>query len=141
MFNKARAMFASNGISSLRRVLDLSGDGPNNNGGPVIQARNALIQTGVTINGLPILAGADQILTAYEPEELERYFRECVIGGTGAFVLPIRSKSEFASAIRSKLLMEISGRTPPQPLRVRKAQFMLNGPIFNQGGDCVIDNH
>jgi Protein of unknown function (DUF1194) len=141
MFDKARAMFASSGLSSLRRVLDISGDGPNNHGGPVIPARNALIRSGVTINGLPILAGADQLFTAYEPEELERYFRDCVIGGTGAFVLPIRSKEEFASAIRSKLLMEVSGRTPLEPPTVRKAQFMLNGPIFNQGGDCAIGGH
>jgi len=130
MFDKARAMFASSGRASFRRVLDLSGDGPNNNGGSVIKARNALIRTGVTINGLPILAGPDETFTAFDPDKLEQYFRECVVGGTGAFVLPIRSKSEFASAIRSKLLMEISARTPVEPLSVQKAQFFAQRVHF-----------
>lgn len=66
MFDKARAMFASSGLDSFRRVLDLSGDGPNNNGGSVIKARNALIHSGVTINGLPILAGPDETFTAFD---------------------------------------------------------------------------
>ncbi len=59
---------------------------------------------GITVNGLPIL-----IRPSLTVRELDRYYAECVTGGPGSFVLPIKQASEFATAIRRKLILEVSG--------------------------------
>jgi Protein of unknown function (DUF1194) len=82
-----------------RRVIDISGDGSNNLGRPVEQARDEAVATGIRINGLPILM--------VEPD-LDQYFRESVIGGPGAFVIVARNYDQFADAILRKLVTEIS---------------------------------
>lgn len=84
----------------LRQVIDISGDGANNRGRSVEDARDQAVQAGVTINGLPILT--------LEPD-LDAYYRHYVIGGPGAFVIAVRSYEEFAAAVRSKLIIEIAG--------------------------------
>ena len=68
-------------------------------------------------NGLPILVRPSQSFP-----DLDRYYAECVTGGPGSFVLPIRQSSEFATAIRRKLIMEVSGVSPPP--RVVAAQTL-----------------
>ena len=92
-----------------RRVIDISGDGANNRGRPVTQARDEAVAAGVVINGLPILT--------LEPD-LDRYYYEQVIGGPGAFVITATSYETFADAIRKKLIIEIAAdeRDPPQPM-------------------------
>lgn len=95
-----------------RKVIDISGDGPNNRGGPVEPVRAALVERGVVINGLPLTIsptygyyGSDGGLTAY--------YRDCVIGGPGSFVIPVTDINQFAEAVRRKLILEIaSNRTP-----------------------------
>lgn len=99
-------LFDRNEADSWRRVIDVSGDGPNNFGTPVTRARDAAIAQGIVINGLPIL-----IRPSRAAGQLDRYYAECVTGGPGSFVLPIRAASEFATAIRRKLVLEVSGRT------------------------------
>jgi hypothetical protein len=83
-----------------RRVIDISGDGANNDGRPVTEARDAAVATGITINGLPILE--------VEPE-LEAYYRANVIGGSDSFVVVARDSGSFAEAILRKLLVEVAG--------------------------------
>jgi hypothetical protein len=90
-----------------RRVIDISGDGANNRGRPVTQARDEAVAAGVVINGLPILS--------LEPD-LDRYYYEQVIGGPGAFVIAATSYETFADAIRKKLIIEIAADDPPQPM-------------------------
>lgn len=85
-----------------RRVIDISGDGPNNAGGMVTVARDAVVAQGIVINGLPMLLSPAQILPP-----LDRYFVDCVIGGEGAFVLPVTSIDNLGEAIRMKLLREL----------------------------------
>ncbi len=87
----------------LRRVIDISGDGSNNNGRSLIAARDDAIKAGVTINGLPILS--------VEPG-LDTYFERFVIGGEGAFVIPARNYEQFADAIVKKLIAEIAAIPP-----------------------------
>jgi hypothetical protein len=82
-----------------RRVIDVSGDGSNNRGRPAAQARDEAVAAGVVINGLPILA--------LEPN-LDRYYRDHVIGGPGAFVIATESYETFAEAILKKLVTEIA---------------------------------
>ncbi len=100
-------LFAGNGFEGARRVIDVSGDGPNNQGGPVTTARDSAVRAGIVVNGLPILVRPSPTFP-----ELDRYYAECVIGGPGAFMLPVRSAAEFATAIRRKLIMEVSGGAP-----------------------------
>jgi hypothetical protein len=89
-----------------RRVIDISGDGSNNLGRPAEQARDEAVRAGIRINGLPILA--------VEPD-LDQYFRESVIGGPGAFIVPVKSYDAFADAILRKLVAEISQDQPVKP--------------------------
>ncbi|MGI9410072.1 MAG: DUF1194 domain-containing protein [Hyphomicrobiaceae bacterium] len=108
MLNKAQNIFESSGVRALRRVVDVSGDGPNNSGPPVVKARNDLIRTGVVINGLPILSEPDEGPGYMVKVDLDDYYRDCVIGGPGSFYIPVSSMQNFAKAIRMKLIREIA---------------------------------
>lgn len=87
-----------------KRIIDVSGDGPNNLGGPVRAARDRVLAQGVGINGLPILLRPSSTLP-----DLARYYEDCVIGGEGAFLLAVHGTAELVPAIRRKLILEISG--------------------------------
>lgn len=94
-----------------RRVIDVSGDGPNNIGSPVRDARDAALSAGIVINGLPMLVRPSPTY-----KHLDRYYADCVIGGPGSFMLPVYDMSEFATAIRRKLILEVSATEPPARL-------------------------
>jgi hypothetical protein len=94
------------------RVIDISGDGPNNNGGPVTIARDAAVEKGIIINGLPIMA-KELSYSTMDIENLDWYYEDCVIGGPGAFVVPIKERDKFKEAIRTKLVMEVAGIALP----------------------------
>jgi hypothetical protein len=113
--NFAMPLFEENPYRGLRRVIDISGDGPNNNGMPVTMARDAAIEKGVVINGLPIMVKEPSYSTM-DIDDLDAYYEDCVIGGAGAFVVTIKSRDKFKEAIRTKLLLEIAGRTPERPV-------------------------
>lgn len=124
----------TNAYEGLRRVIDVSGDGPNDHGRPVTQARELAISRDVTINGLPIVLDEHGKRWSVV-EDLETYYRNCVIGGVGSFQVPIRNRRDFAAAIRRKLVLEIVGVEPvAEPLVVKVA-----APGANDGGDlCTI---
>jgi hypothetical protein len=106
-------LFKDNGLEGDRLVIDISGDGVNNNGRPVSVARDEAVAQGITINGLPILN---------EDPMLDGYYQENVIGGDGAFRVPVNDFDSFTEALRSKLMREIAGlRTPPAPVDVAAA--------------------
>jgi hypothetical protein len=109
--NFAMPLFAENPHRGLRRVIDISGDGPNNNGAPVTGARDAAIEKGITINGLPIMVKEPSYSTM-DIDNLDFYYEDCVIGGPGAFVVTIKDRDKFKEAIRTKLVLEVAGRTP-----------------------------
>ncbi|MDB5570581.1 MAG: hypothetical protein JWN93_1764 [Hyphomicrobiales bacterium] len=119
-------LFEGNGMNGLRRVIDVSGDGTNNSGRPVALAREEAVNQGVIINGLPLLVrpsswGFNDIAN------LDEYYEDCVIGGVGAFSIPIRDRTQFIEATRTKLVQEIAMAPPParllwgEPL-IQKAQ-------------------
>jgi hypothetical protein len=112
------ALLARSGVDATRQVIDISGDGPNNQGRPVTAARDEAIAKGATVNGLPIMLKAPG---AWDIEDLDIYYRDCVIGGQGAFMVPVRDRGQFVQAVKTKVILEIAGRTPPEPL-VRHAQ-------------------
>ena len=129
------AMFEGNGYRGLRKVIDISGDGPNNMGEPVLVARDAAVSRGVVINGLPLILKEPN--PVYGIHDLDIYYEDCVIGGPGAFIVTVREPGEFIPAIRRKLILEIAGRpspgAAPKPLR---AQY-----VPGAGGaraDCLI---
>jgi hypothetical protein len=111
----AMPLFDENPYHGLRRVIDISGDGPNNNGGPVVAARDAALEKGVVINGLPIMVKEPSYSTM-DIDNLDLYYEDCVIGGPGAFVVTIKEREKFKEAIRTKLLLEVAGRTPERPV-------------------------
>ncbi len=91
---------------AIRRVIDISGDGINDYGRSVVQARDEAVSRGVTINGLPIrLKRSEEALGV---SSLEEHYRDCVIGGPGAFIVPVRDRHELADAIRTKIVWEIA---------------------------------
>jgi hypothetical protein len=107
----AKPLFDDGGYKGLRRVIDVSGDGANNAGPLVVSVREDVLAAGITINGLPIMlkrpnAGSIDI------DDLDIYYEDCVIGGPGAFVVPIREREKFIEATRTKLVREIAGRRP-----------------------------
>ena len=108
------AMLGESGFAADRHVIDVSGDGTSNQGRPVTQARDALISAGVTINGLSIFnkraaaEGGYLALHTNPPGGLAQYYRDNVIGGPGAFVVPIDDFNSFEQAMIHKLVSEIA---------------------------------
>jgi len=113
--NFAMPLFDENPYRGLRRVIDISGDGPNNNGVPVTGARDAALAKGIVINGLPIMVKEPSYSTM-DIDNLDFYYEDCVIGGPGSFVVAIKDREKFKEAIRAKLLLEVAGRTPERPM-------------------------
>ena len=107
----AAPLFDGSGFRGVRRVIDVSGDGVNNNGPPVTMARDEVLAKGITINGLPILLKRPNVSTM-DIDDLDIYYEDCVIGGPGSFVIPIQEREQFKEAIRTKLVLEIAGRQP-----------------------------
>ncbi len=117
----ALPLFDDNGFEG-RRVIDVSGDGANNNGGLVTIARDQAVAGGITINGLPIINDRPSPSGWPPTPNLDLYFQECVIGGPRAFIVVAESFAAFAAAIRRKLIIEIADLGPPrQPLLHRVA--------------------
>jgi Protein of unknown function (DUF1194) len=111
----AMPLFDENPNRGLRRVIDISGDGANNNGSPVTIARDTALAKGITINGLPIMVKEPSYSTM-DIDNLDWYYEDCVIGGPGSFVVSIKDREKFKEAIRSKLVLEVAGRTPERPV-------------------------
>ena len=107
----AKPLFDGSGYRGFRRVVDVSGDGANNSGTFVTLARDDVLAAGMTINGLPIMLKRPNAFTM-DIDNLDIYYEDCVIGGPGAFVVPIREREQFKEATRTKLVLEIAGRTP-----------------------------
>jgi hypothetical protein len=105
-------LLEGNRFQGTRRVIDISGDGPNNVGALVTEARAAAIVKGITINGLPIINDRLQPSGRPQLKDLDRYYAACVIGGPGAFLVAALDFKDFGRAIRRKLLFEIAGTGP-----------------------------
>ena len=102
----------SNIYDGLRKVIDVSGDGPNNQGRPVTQARDQVLAEGITINGLPLMT-REGMGSQWHLDELDIYYGTCVTGGPGSFVIPVLDWEDFAQAVRHKLVLEIATAPPP----------------------------
>lgn len=134
----AAAQFAKNDFESRRMVIDISGDGANNNGGLVTGYRDKAVAAGITINGLPIVNDRPGPFGQLPMRDLDEYYRNCVIGGPWAFIVVAEGFQSFANAVRRKLLIEIGGGEPPaeQPKIVLDASNRVAGltPVALRGG-------
>jgi hypothetical protein len=105
-------LFERNPYAAERRVLDISGDGANNDGGLVTLARDEALARRITINGLPIMNGRPNKYGFPPDPDLDRYYEGCVIGGPRSFIVVANSFAEFHEAVRKKLLQEIVNADP-----------------------------
>jgi len=113
-------LLSKSGVQPMRQVIDVSGDGPNNDGIVVSEARDKLVQQGVVINGLPIVTKSpDDWLTM---PDLDQYYEHCVIGGEGSFMIPVRGMTNFGAALEMKLVMEIAGIKQDKPTVIPAAE-------------------
>ena len=100
-------LFAESSFRGLKRVVDVSGDGANNQGVPVVEARDEIVAQGITINGLPLMTSGITP-SVFDIDDLDSYYTNCVIGGPGAFMIPVNDWSQFPEAIRRKLVQELA---------------------------------
>ncbi|MEQ1950055.1 DUF1194 domain-containing protein [Mesorhizobium sp. CN2-181] len=130
--NFAAGLLDASPYKGIKRVIDLSGDGANNEGPPLVETRDAITAQGITINGLPVMT-ADAAPQPYDVPNLDKYFSECVIGGPAAFVMPVHEWEQFPEAIRRKLLLELAIR-PQDPGRRPPVMLIQAKPAY----DCLI---
>ena len=98
-----------NPFQGRRRVIDISGDGPDKDGVAAMLGRDQAVAEGITVNGLPILS--------FGRPTLDIFFMDNVIGGPGAFSIPARGFKDFYAAILTKLIREIAARPEAAPTR------------------------
>lgn len=121
--------FGGGPYKGLRRVLDISGDGPNNDGIPVDLARDRALSEGIVINGLPIMNGRANSWGFPVLDDLDRYYEGCVIGGPGAFVVVAQGFETFFEAVRRKLILEIA-QVPYRPSPEAPRGRLKPGPVI-----------
>lgn len=138
-------LLEQNPFRGSRRVIDISGDGPNNNGDPVATARDSAVQQGIVVTGLPIMINA----TPADPTDFQQidhidwYYEDCVIGGPGSFVVPVTDRENFKKAIRTKLALDVAGRTPdqsPAPSMNKKPRVLctIGEKLWQQRWNAII---
>jgi hypothetical protein len=109
----ALAQFPRAPFEGRRRTIDVSGDGTNNSGRDVREARDEAVNLGITINGLVILS---EHPLPWNPEHtnppggLAKYYRDNVAAGPGSFVMEAKDFKSFGQAIINKLVAEIAQR-------------------------------
>ncbi|MEZ5802954.1 MAG: DUF1194 domain-containing protein [Rhizobiaceae bacterium] len=101
-------LFAETNFRGMKRVIDVSGDGPNNQGPAVNNSRDAAVAQGIIINGLPLMTNGG-FTSAYDVTDLDLYYTDCVIGGPGSFMIPVNDWEQFPEAVRRKLVLELAG--------------------------------
>ncbi|WP_148227446.1 DUF1194 domain-containing protein [Fulvimarina pelagi] len=132
-------LFEENGFSGMKRVIDVSGDGPNNQGPAITNARDQAVAAGVVINGLPLMT-ADRYTSWAAIDNLDDYYETCVIGGQGSFVIPVNDWSQFPQAVRRKLVLELAADWPVDRTDPRHPSFDAPVVQTQQSGDvdCLI---
>jgi len=117
----AASRFEESGTRGERRAIDVSGDGPNNMGEPVDHVRDAVLGQGIVVNGLPVMIDSSVSFGRTRIGDLDVYYRDCVIGGPGSFIVPVHDLAGFGEAVRRKLVLEIAG-LPPRLIRVAEVR-------------------
>ena len=123
-------------ITASRKVIDVSGDGPNNWGNHLQPVHDRTVANGIIINGLPVM---DQQANGYFPN-LDKYYAACVAGGRGSFVVVVRNYRDYAAGMRRKLVLEISQNdTPTKQAALPQAQLIrIAAEAAPNGGPPVL---
>ncbi|MDP3493425.1 MAG: DUF1194 domain-containing protein, partial [Hyphomonadaceae bacterium] len=142
----AQDYILNNNITSGRQVIDVSGDGANNAGRLVEPVRDAVVKSGIVINGLPIMLNKPKEF--YDIDHLDRYYKHCVIGGDSAFIAPVFDLRHLSSTIRKKLVMEIASldvepdmapiQFAEQPAPEKAGVFRAQLKLPTEKTDCTI---
>jgi hypothetical protein len=115
--NYAVPLFSQNGYEGSRWVIDVSGDGSENDGAVTATARDNALASGLdSINGLPILGSE---------ANLDTWYQNNIVGGTGAFLIAANSFADFQNAVAQKLYREIKGGDVPEPSSLGMLGFGL----------------
>jgi hypothetical protein len=130
-------LFAESDFTGMRRILDISGDGPNNHGPPVVPVRDALVAQGVTINGLPLMTNMGPA-GRFDIDDLDDYYANCVIGGPGAFSIPVTDWADFPEAVRRKIVLELAGPWSPTWRRYAASEVPVLRVSAHEGYDCMV---
>ncbi|MBT7954074.1 MAG: DUF1194 domain-containing protein [Rhodospirillaceae bacterium] len=133
-------LFEHNNIRGERRAIDISADGPNNDGPSPHIIRDIAVASGITINGLPIVNDRLQSSGMKQMPNYDHYFADCVIGGASAFMVIADDYQDFARAIKKKLIFEVAGRVPPEfKLWAQKSFLMKTAGHLKSNCDLGID--
>lgn len=133
----AAQLFEDSGFRGMKRVIDISGDGPNNQGPQVDLVRDEITARGITINGLPLMTSGG-FSSAFDVSDLDVYYTNCVIGGPGAFMIPVNDWAQFPEAVRRKLVLELASN-PPEPRRAGAEDISVTlASTTIDGYDCLI---
>jgi hypothetical protein len=136
----AAKLLAEAPFRATRQVIDVSGDGPNNQGRPVVAARSDALARGVTINGLPLMLKSAGY---FDIPDLDLYYRDCVIGGQGAFMVPVRDREQFRDAVKTKIIMEVAGDARPSrfgsriPRPIQPVTSVVPAQTEESSGRCL----
>lgn len=114
----AVGLFARSGYDADNKVLDISGDGSNNDGVLVTDARTEALKQRIGINGLPIINNRPNPFGFPAEADLDQYYLHCVTGGPRSFVEVAKSFDDFPRAVRKKLLQEVATRAVPNGTRL-----------------------
>ena len=128
-------LLETSGYTAGKRMIDVSGDGPNNEGHLVDRVRDDVVAKGIVINGLPIMTPADQF-DIYYLADLDKYYAGCVIGGPGSFIQVAHGFEDLERALRRKLIQEISSAAPrPLLMKVAAVSQRSSHPAYEKGCD------
>ena len=116
-------------------VIDVSGDGANKSGPPVEGIRDQVLAKDIVINGLPIMREGSTTSSWMDVPDLDRYYKDCVVGGPGSFSLPVRNIDELQRTIRAKMVSEIAGLQPPGQT---EGLFKLAQAVRPMKANCLI---
>lgn len=109
--DQAVQLLAESGMTATRHVIDVCGDGTNNAGREIADARDDAVKAGAIINGLAIINDHPVSWTfahVQPPGGLAKYYRDNVTGGPGSFVLEVHDFNSFGEAMTRKLVNEIA---------------------------------
>jgi Protein of unknown function (DUF1194) len=126
-------LFGRSAYEPTRKVLDISGDGSNNDGGLVTDMRYEALKERIAINGLPIMNDRPNPFGFPNEADLDRYYLHCVTGGPRSFVEVARNFEDFPRAVRKKLLQEVADVGPRPDFDVGELGMVRNGAELAQG--------
>ncbi len=127
-------LFGRSPYEAQRKVLDLSGDGSNNDGGLVTEMRHEALKERIVINGLPIMNDRPNPFGFPNETDLDRYYLHCVVGGPRSFVEVARSFEDFPRAVRKKLLQEVANGGPRNDFGMGELGPLRHGTQIAQAG-------